>query len=150
MDNTGRVNDFLTEMGVFIGEKHLQLDSNGLCILSETGKDLIVIELPKGSPLIYLYTTLFPVPSTGDRAAFFEKLLIMNLYGLQTDEANIAIDPQYNVVVLYHSAYVDSLDAIRLRNCLAHFIETAKRIRNDWEQDTQPAHDVFRYPQIEV
>ncbi len=57
------------------------------------------LEVPDGSSLLHLHCPLLPVPPV-DRLAFLERVLALNLYGLETGGAALALDPDTDRIVL--------------------------------------------------
>lgn len=86
------------------------------------------VEVPEGSSLLHLYCPLLPVPP-GDRLTFLEQVLALNLYGLDTGGASLALDPDTDRIVLCWSQPPEGMLPDDLAALIAGFIERAMALR---------------------
>jgi hypothetical protein len=108
----------------------LFLDANGLCVVKENDGQEFVVELPRGSAVVYFYSPVCRVPfdHTGE---FFERVMELNLCALAYDQATFGFDKRTHHVVLSYSRPMETLDEILFTNILCNFIKTATRAKQD-------------------
>jgi hypothetical protein len=90
------------------------------------------LEVPDGSSLLHLHCPLLPVPPV-DRLAFLERVLALNLYGLETGGAALALDPGTDRIVLCWSQPPEGMLPEDLAALIAGFIERASGLRAQLE-----------------
>jgi hypothetical protein len=121
---------YLQLAGTRIGSK-LFLDKNGLCVLrKENGQREYVVELPKNSEVVYLYSPICTVPY-GCSEEFFEKVLELNLCGITYNQATFGLDAKTQNIVLSYTRSMEALDEVAFANILSNFIKTADRAERD-------------------
>lgn len=77
----------------------LRLDEHGCARLRIDDSIDLNFEASGGSHLLHVYSTLGPVP-THNRERSFEQLLNANLFGADTGGATLAIDAEFDEIVL--------------------------------------------------
>jgi hypothetical protein len=122
-----RINDALRHFSAFIGAPPLALDEHGVCAFTYEQTLEIVLELPPGSPQLYLYAPVMPAP-TSNQLAVYERLLHLNAYCARTRSATLALDPAQPRVLLCYLHPVADLDQTTLNNLLTNFIDTLKTL----------------------
>ena len=90
------------------------------------------LEVPDGSSLLHLHCPLLPVPPV-DRLAFLERVLALNLYGLETGGAALALDPDTDRIVLCWSQPPEGMLPEDLAALIARVIERASGLRAQLE-----------------
>ncbi|MDR0742387.1 MAG: CesT family type III secretion system chaperone [Puniceicoccales bacterium] len=121
---------YLQLAGTRIGSK-LFLDKNGLCVLrKENGQREYVVELPKNSEVVYLYSPICTVPY-GCSEEFFEKVLELNLCGITYNQATFGLDAKTQNIVLSYTRSMEALDEVAFANILSNFMKTADRAERD-------------------
>jgi hypothetical protein len=86
------------------------------------------LEVPEGSSVLHLYCPLLPVPPD-DRLAFLEDVLALNLYGLQTGGASLALDPDADRIVLCWSQPPEGMLPEDLAALISGFVERATALK---------------------
>ena len=122
------VNQWLEIIGQKIG-LNLSLEEDNRCVIRDSTKQEFVIEIPEESDLFYLYSPLQALPNSEDRELFYEKILIMNLFGQRTGSATLALDPRISQIVMFYSAPVAHYNASTFGSVLSNFVKTSKRLR---------------------
>jgi hypothetical protein len=82
-----------------LGVADLKLDEQGCARLRIDDTIDVNFEASRSSHLLHVYCTLGPVPAS-DRERTFEQLLTANLFGADTGGATLAIDAEFNEIVL--------------------------------------------------
>jgi hypothetical protein len=131
------LNSFLQMAGKRMGNK-LFLDKNGLCVLRNNTSGLAggheyVVELPKNSDVVYFYSPICKVPYECSEE-FFEKVLELNLCGIQYNQATFGLDAKTQNIVISYTRSMEKLDEIAFLNILCNFIKTADRAVRDMER----------------
>lgn len=91
--------DVIQSIATAMGVPELRLDEHGCARLRVDDAIDINFEASGSSHLLHVYCTLGPVP-TADRERTFEQLLTANLFGADTGGATLAIDTEFNEIVL--------------------------------------------------
>ena len=91
--------DVIQAIATAMGVPELRLDDHGCARLRVDDRLDVNFEASGSSHLLHVYCTLGPVPSA-DRERTFEQLLMANLFGADTGGATLAIDAEFNEVVL--------------------------------------------------
>jgi hypothetical protein len=126
MENTSIVNGWIAELGQEAGINDLKLNEHHVCAF-RYGKDLeFIIELPPGSPIVYMYSPMVDVPQE-NKEAFFDKLLKANFFCLETNGATFSIDERSNRIVLSYGQPIDQIDNLIFKNIVGNFLETAEQ-----------------------
>lgn len=82
-----------------LGATDLKLDEQGCARLRVDDTIDVNFEASRSNHLLHVYCTLGPVP-TSDRERTFEQLLTANLFGAHTGGATLAIDAEFDEIVL--------------------------------------------------
>jgi hypothetical protein len=82
-----------------LGVADLKLDEEGCARLRIDDAIDVNFEASRSSHLLHVYCTLGPVPAS-ERERTFEQLLTANLFGADTGGATLAIDAEFNEIVL--------------------------------------------------
>jgi hypothetical protein len=119
----------------------LRLDAAGVCAFAYNNETSIAVEVPDRSSQVYLIGTVMPKPACeGDTlAAFYERLLKLNLFSSDIRGASVALDPQSGEVLLCYQHPVSALDETGFYNLLTHFTQTVQALRASLDQDPAPA-----------
>lgn len=91
--------DVIQAIATAMGVPELRLDEHGCARLRIDDRIDVNFEASDGGHLLHVYCTLGPVP-TSDRERTFEQLLSANLFGADTGGATLAIDTEFNEIVL--------------------------------------------------
>jgi hypothetical protein len=110
----------------------LELGPEGACALRMDDGLECSLEVPDGSRLLHLYCPLLRVPP-GERLAFLERVLTLNLYGVETGGAALALDPDTDRIVLCWSQPPEGMLPEDLAALIAGFIERATALRAQLE-----------------
>lgn len=102
----------------------LRLDEHGCARLRVDDTIDVNFEASGGSHLLHVYSTLGPVPSS-DRERCFEQLLSANLFGADTGGATLAIDAEFNEIVLCTDIGNHGWTAELIMSRLQRFIDAA-------------------------
>lgn len=102
----------------------LRLDEHGCARLRIDDAIDVNFEASGGSHLLHVYSTLGPVP-THDREHCFEQLLGANLFGADTGGATLAIDAEFNEIVLCTDIGNHGWTAELIMSRLQRFIDAA-------------------------
>jgi hypothetical protein len=124
------LNSYLKIAGNKIGNK-LFLDKNGLCVMKkgDTNQEY-AIELPNDSEAVYFYAPICKVPYECSEE-FFEKVLELNLCGIEYSQATFGLDAKTQNIVLSYARSMDTLDEVSFSNVLCNFIKTVDRAKRD-------------------
>jgi hypothetical protein len=125
---------FLRTAGKRIGSK-LFLDKNGLCVLKRDSDCLAqgneyVVELPSNSEIVYFYSPICKVPYECSEE-FFEKILELNLCGIEYNQATFGLDAKTQNIVLSYTRSMEKLDEVAFTNILCNFIKTVDRAKKE-------------------
>jgi len=151
VDPQEQVSEWLQSEGRQKGQPY-NLNENGICVMTDDAGNECVVEVPRGSRIVYFYAPVVLV-NPENRAESFEKAVTMNLYGLQTNESCLAYDPKVNRIILYYSAHIFFLEGTTFSNAFNNFLLTLQKVREDFSTNSvlsgsiQPA---FQYPQLKV
>jgi len=137
------VRDCLAELGAQSGLA-LDLDADGVCAIAFQGGTTCVVEAADDSGLMLLHAEVVR-PADGSRARLLEEAMALNLYGLATEGATLALDRPSDAIVLWFARPAAGLDGDGFAALLASFIETVERLRERLASDPRPEAD-----QIEV
>jgi hypothetical protein len=100
--------DVIKELGQAMGLP-LKLDRNRACRLVFDGKIEVDIEAPAdGGGIVFLHTAVGTVPS-GGREALYQSLLEANLFGRGTGGGVLAVDPEFNEIMLTRTLAMDRI-----------------------------------------
>lgn len=91
--------DVIQAIATAMAVPDLRLDEQGCARLRVDDTIDVNFEASANSHLLHVYATLGPLPSK-DRESCFERLLSANLFGADTGGATLAIDAEFNEVVL--------------------------------------------------
>lgn len=91
--------DVIQSIATAMNVPELRLDEHGCARLRIDGAIDLNFEASACSHLLHVYCTLGPVP-TSQRERTFEQLLKANLFGADTGGATLAIDAEFDEVVL--------------------------------------------------
>jgi hypothetical protein len=130
MSERDAVNGLLRELGRKLGTPELALSDEGTCALDYEQRLQIVVELPEGSELVYVYSRLMRIPKKGQKK-LFRTLLRHNLLCYNTDGSTLAIDDAQEQVVLCYGHPWSELDQVAFENLLENFLTTANRLHAD-------------------
>lgn len=122
------IKNCLDELGGYTGAS-LTLDDRGVCSLEFGDNIECTVEVPPGSDLVYLHSEVVRV-SAYDRSALYEDALALNLYGLETGGAFLALDRDSDRLVLCFNQPAEALDPERFAELVANFVETVERLRD--------------------
>ncbi|MDR1432732.1 MAG: CesT family type III secretion system chaperone [Puniceicoccales bacterium] len=129
------LNSYLQAAGSRVGAK-LFLDENGLCVLRKDEMNQeYVVELPKDSAVVYFYAPICRVPYECSED-FFEKILELNLCGVEYNQATFGLDAKTQNIVLSYTRSMEALDEVAFTNILCNFVRTADRAKRDLTQLT--------------
>jgi hypothetical protein len=124
------LDDYLRKAGNKIGNK-LFLDKNGLCVLKKQDDNQeYAVELPKNSEIVYFYAPICKVPCENSEE-FFEKILELNLCGMEYNQATFGLDAKTQNIVLSYTRSMNALDEVAFANIFYNFIRTVDRARKD-------------------
>lgn len=101
----------------------LEFDAHGCARLRVDDRIDVNFERSEGH-LIHVYCTLGPLP-TDRREAVFQRLLTANLFGAETGGATLAIDTEFNEVVLCTDVGNHGWTAELLASRVERFVEAA-------------------------
>ncbi|MDR2737786.1 MAG: CesT family type III secretion system chaperone [Puniceicoccales bacterium] len=144
---------FLQVAGKRIGSK-LFLDRNGLCVLKRDSEDSAqgneyVVELPSGSEIVYFYSPICKVPYECSEA-FFEKILELNLCGVEYNQSTFGLDSKTQNIVLSYSNSMERLDEVAFTNILCNFIKTVDRAKKEVSKLVESLVDKFSLTEDDV
>jgi hypothetical protein len=90
--------EVIQALATALGSPDLQLDARG-CARLRVDESIDINFEASGSHLLHVYSSLGPLPA-GNREAVYERLLTANLFCSETGGATLAIDREFNEVVL--------------------------------------------------
>lgn len=145
--------DVIQAIATAMGVPELRLDEHGCARLRVDDSVDINFEASDGSHLLHVYCTLGPVP-TSDRERTFEQLLTANLFGADTGGATLAIDAEFNEIVLCsdigNHGWTNELIMSRLERFIeaalgwrAHFAERQAPTPGAAPDNEPPGHGLF-------
>jgi hypothetical protein len=108
-----------------LGAPDLKLDEQGCARLRIDDTIDVNFEASRSSHLLHVYCTLGPVP-TSDRERTFEQFLTANLFGAETGGATLAIDAEFNEIVLCTDIGNHGWTAELIMSRLQRFIDAAQ------------------------
>lgn len=117
--------DVIQAIATAMGVPELRLDEHGCARLRVDGRIDVNFEASGSSHLLHIYCTLGPVP-TSDRERTFEQLLSANLFGADTGGAALAIDVEFNEIVLCSDIGNHGWTAELIMSRLQRFIDAAE------------------------
>ncbi|MDR3144519.1 MAG: CesT family type III secretion system chaperone [Puniceicoccales bacterium] len=124
------LNKYLQVAGNRIGRK-LLLGENGLCVFKSPDlQQEYVVEFPKHSDVIYFYAPICRVPYDCSEE-FFEKILELNICGIEYNQATFGLDAKTQNVVLSYTRALGSVDDVSFANILCNFVRTADRAKRE-------------------
>jgi hypothetical protein len=134
MSCNNTLDGFLQAAGKRMGSK-LFLDRNGLCVLKRDSEYSVqgneyVVELPSGSEIVYFYSPICKVPYECSEE-FFEKVLELNLCGVEYNQATFGLDAKTQNIVLSYSHSMERLDEVAFVNILFNFIKIVVRAKKE-------------------
>lgn len=136
MDNRDIVNGLFETIAGTLGFQ-VVLSSNNLCNirLKSTGQEYI-IELPHNGDTLHLYAALSDLPFD-NREKIFEYALKLNLHGLETARAAIAIDERSHKFILSRTVSVEGLTDALLLKVVNEFFASVPKIEEKLTQFSQ-------------
>ncbi|MDE6576271.1 MAG: CesT family type III secretion system chaperone [Opitutales bacterium] len=156
MDNRATVNELFSAIADSLGFQ-VVLGSNNLCNirLKSTGKEYVV-ELPHNGDTLHLYAALTDLPFDY-REKVFEYALKLNLHGIETSCAAIAIDERSHKFILSRAVSVEGLTDTLLLKVINEFFTTVPKIEEklmqfsqSCAQDTASAPGQFGTPELNM
>lgn len=127
MDSRAIVDNLLGELGAKIDEPGLALKGNGTCSFDYMNEMKVVLELPKHSSLLYIYSPVMRIPKKGQKK-LFRKILQLNLFCYETNGATFAISEDHEEVVLCYHHPVEELGQAEFETIFENFIATLERL----------------------
>ncbi|UPA28682.1 MAG: CesT family type III secretion system chaperone [Verrucomicrobiota bacterium] len=136
MDNRATVNELFSAIADSLGFQ-VVLGNNNLCNirLKSTGKEYIV-ELPHSGETLHLYAALTDLPFDY-REKVFEYALKLNLHGIETSCAAIAIDERSHKFILSRTISVEGLTDTLLLKVISEFFASVPKIEEKLTQFSQ-------------
>ncbi len=116
-----KLNALLGELGEKIKLNDLELDKNRMCRLIFDDKFVVDIEALPDEQTFFMYGVVGRVP-TEEKEAFYEKLLEGNLFGKETGDASLGVDPQQGEVILFQKLNAEKLEYIEFEKHLEQFL----------------------------
>lgn len=107
-----------------LGAPDLKLDDQGCARLRVDDTIDVNFEASRSSHLLHVYCALGPVPAS-DRERTFEQLLTANLFGADTGGATLAIDAEFDEIVLCTDIGNHGWTAELILSRLQRFIDAA-------------------------
>lgn len=130
------VASFLREIGHRIGAS-LSLDDDGNCALLYGDDQEITVVVPDGSASVILIAPVATCPSSS-RQAFYERVLKLNLLGIENGGCLLGLDGDNDRIVLALCQPVGTLDGRGFENLLANFIDVAQQTRASLAEPIHP------------
>lgn len=116
--------DVIQAIAIAMNVPGLHLNEHGCARLRIDDSIDLNFEASDGSHLLHVYSTLGPVP-THKRERCFEQLLRANLFGADTGGATLAVDAEFNEVVLCSDIGNHGWTGELIMSRLSRFIEAA-------------------------
>lgn len=130
MNSRSKVDTWLIAVGESVG-KRFKLNDSGIFVAENQEKCEFVIEVPgDDSQILYFYSPIVSVPET-NKEKFFEKMLVLNLFGTHTRYCTLSLDSAYNKITLHTVQSIDDLDATSFFNVFNNFIEASNELRRE-------------------
>jgi len=121
---------WLRELAAKADAAPFTLDDNGACLFEFGGRFKVGIQVAETTPVAHLYAIVATPPAEG-REQFFERLLRLNAFGVETGGATFALDGPSGAVILCYNVLVDGCDALGFENAFGCFLEVAERWYNE-------------------
>lgn len=118
------VNQLLLQFAALNGLPPVALGEQATCTLEHPDGVSIHLELSADGAMLHWYSRVCEVPAQ-NRVAFYERLLEMNLLGLQTRGGVLGLEPGERQVVLSCQQPAWTLDLTSLTNVTENFLVTA-------------------------
>jgi len=113
------IRDCLAELGAQSGLA-LDLDADGACAIAFQGGTTCVVEVADGTGLMLLHAEVVLLADE-NRAQLLEEAMALNLYGLATEGATLALDRPSDAIVLWFARPAAGLDGDGFAALLASF-----------------------------
>ena len=133
MQNHETVAGWLRELGAKTGAGAYQLDDDGACLFDFNGLKA-GLQVAETSGVVHLYAAVASPPEDDGREGFFEKLLSLNAFGVETGGASFAIHDQSGSIILWYNLPIAGADAFAFENTFGNFLEVAERWKDDLGQ----------------
>ncbi|MCY4329061.1 MAG: CesT family type III secretion system chaperone [Endozoicomonadaceae bacterium] len=109
----------------------LALGDDGHCTLTY-GSDLAcIIEVPQESKAgaVFIYSPLYKLPRIkSDQTSLLKSALTLNMFGLQTSNCQISLDPRTDLLVLTLAVPIDILDEWMFSQILGDFLDAGNEL----------------------
>lgn len=121
------VDGLLAEFGQRLELGPLALSKDGTCGFTFRNDVPIALELEEGGEVLHLHATMCsPIPEAG-REALYERVLKLNLLGLETRGAVFAVSDHRNAIILCYPQPVEALDLLLLEAVFENFLAVVDR-----------------------
>ncbi len=121
----------------------LSLDEDGHCRLLIDDGEQCIVEVPRGSEHVFLYSAIARVPEHPPHAMRTMRLaLAMNAFGIETSGSAFSYDARSEHIVLTFSTRLDALDESIFCAVLGSFIEVGIRAKAKFEQQLEQGNDI--------
>lgn len=135
--NQTTVNSWLAHMGGLMGAE-LKLDDEGVCAITDKESLVVIIEAPKDSALVHIYTPMCPMlDGIEPNYALLERAMELNILGLRTRGGTLGLNTERNELFFSFVVEIDTCEALKFSNIIQNFMETAKILKEDLEKTTQ-------------
>lgn len=136
-DHRITVNGWLAHMGSLMNAK-LELDSEGVCAITDNESLVVIIEAPEGSSLVHIYTPICTMlDGVEPNYALLERAMELNILGLKTRGGTLGLNRERNEIFFSFVLEVEACEAIKFSNIIQNFMETAKLLKEDLAKTVQ-------------
>lgn len=134
-NNRKVVNGLLKDLGEILNTE-LSLDEEGVCAIQHDSGLVLVIEIPKDSSFVYIYTAIQPL--TGNEAkdyVLLEKAMLLNQFTIKTRGGALSLTPELNSLMFSLAQSIEDCEEEGLIGLFNRFLLTAIEIRNEFIEE---------------
>jgi len=116
----------------------LKLDSEGICAITDKESLVVIIEAPKDSALVHIYSPICPMlDGIEPNYALLARAMELNILGLRTRGGTLGLNTERNEIFFSFTLEVEDCEAMKFSNIIQNFMETAKTLKTDLVETTQ-------------